>query len=287
MAAALSSSFNSHINHEQWVNVMANLPKGMSYMAVAVVVGLLATFGINRYVVNKTRVTPTPTGMVAVATSDIAPGTALTGGSLKLVSWPQELIPPQCASALKQVEGRVVTFPISRGEPIMFSKLAAVGATAGLGSLLDESKRALTVRVDDVTGVAGFLHPRDRVDILADMKMKDTNFSKVILQDITVLSTGQVWQQTGEDKPTVVNAVTLELTPEQAEILNLASNEGKIRLVLRNSGNEATVETPGVAASNLFSGDMKPVAGPPPQKEAKVEKTVDVIKGLTRSKITL
>lgn len=266
---------------------MANLPKGMSYMAVAVVVGLLATFGINRYVVNKTRVTPTPTGMVAVATSDIAPGTALTGGSLKLVSWPQELIPPQCASALKQVEGRVVTFPISRGEPIMFSKLAAVGATAGLGSLLDESKRALTVRVDDVTGVAGFLHPRDRVDILADMKMKDTNFSKVILQDITVLSTGQVWQQTGEDKPTVVNAVTLELTPEQAEILNLASNEGKIRLVLRNSGNEATVETPGVAASNLFSGDMKPVAGPPPQKEAKVEKTVDVIKGLTRSKITL
>ncbi|MGB7911854.1 MAG: Flp pilus assembly protein CpaB [Desulfobaccales bacterium] len=267
---------------------MANLPKGMSYMAVAVVVGLLATFGIHRYVVNKTRVVQAPTGMVAVATDDIAPGTAITGGSLKLVSWPQELIPPQCASALSQVEGRVVTFPISKGEPILLSKLAPVGATAGLSSLLDESKRALTVRVDDVTGVAGFLHPRDRVDVLADMKIKDgENYSKVILQGIMVLSIGQIWQQTGDDKPTVVNAVTLELTPEQAEILNLASNEGKIRLALRNSGNEATVKTPGVAVSNLFTGVMKPAPGPPPQKEANAEKSVEVIKGLKRSKITL
>ena len=266
---------------------MANLPKGMSYMAVAVVVGLLATFGIHRYVVNKTRFVVAPTGMVAVATGDIAPGTALTGGSLKLVSWPQELIPPQCASALKQVEGRVVTFPISKGEPILLSKLAPVGATAGLSSLLDESKRALTVRVDDVTGVAGFLHPRDRVDILADMKVNGESFSKVLLQDITVLSIGQIWQQTGDDKPTVVNAVTLELTPEQAEIMNLASNEGKIRLALRNGGNEATVKTPGVAASTLFSGGMKPVAVSTPQKMVNEEKSVEVIKGLKRSKITL
>ncbi len=268
---------------------MANLPKGMTYMAVAVVAGLLATFGIHRYVVNKTQVTPAPTGMVAVATGDIAPGTALAAGSLKLVSWPQELIPPQCAAALNQVEGRVVTFPISTGEPIMFSKLAPVGAAAGLSSLLDESKRALTVRVDDVTGVAGFLHPRDRVDILADMKLKgvDENYSKVILQDITVLSIGQIWQQTGDDKPTVVNAVTLELTPEQTEILNLASNEGKIRLALRGGGNKATVETSGVAISNLFAGMMKPPPAPKPQKEAKPEKWVEVIKGCERSKFTL
>jgi len=261
----------------------------MIYMAVAVVAGLLATFGIHRYVVNKTQVALAPTGMVAVATGDIAPGTALAGVSLKLVSWPKELIPPQCAASLNQVEGRVVTFPISSGEPIMFSKLAPVGTAAGLSGLLDESKRALTVRVDDVTGVAGFLHPRDRVDVLADMKLKgvDENYSKVILQDITVLSIGQIWQQTGDDKPTVVNAVTLELTPEQAEIMNLASNEGKIRLALRNSGNEATVETPGVAISNLFGGVMKPAPGPPPQKEANAEKSVDVIKGLKRSKITL
>jgi pilus assembly protein CpaB len=261
----------------------------MTYMAVAVVAGLLATFGIHRYVVNKTQVAAAPTGMVAVATGDIAPGTALAGGSLKLVSWPKELIPPQCAAALNQVEGRVVTFPISSGEPIMFSKLAPVGTAAGLSSLLNESKRALTVRVDDVTGVAGFLHPRDRVDVLADMKLKgvDENYSKVILQDITVLSIGQIWQQTEDDKPKVVNAVTLELTPEQTEIVNLASNEGKIRLALRGGGNKATVETSGVAISNLFAGMMKPPPATTPQKEAKPEKCVEVIKGCERSKATL
>jgi len=261
----------------------------MTYMAVAVVAGLLATFGIHRYVVNKTQVAAAPTGMVAVATGDIAPGTALAGGSLKLVSWPKELIPPQCAAALNQVEGRVVTFPISSGEPIMFSKLAPVGTAAGLSGLLDESKRALTVRVDDVTGVAGFLHPRDRVDVLADMKLKgvDENYSKVILQDITVLSIGQIWQQTEDDKPKVVNAVTLELTPEQTEIVNLASNEGKIRLALRGGGNKATVETSGVAISNLFAGMMKPPPATTPQKEAKPEKCVEVIKGCERSKATL
>ncbi len=269
---------------------MANLPKGMTYMAVAVVVGLLTTFGIHRYVVNKTQVAaPAPTDMVAVATGDIAPGTALAAGSLKLVSWPKELIPPQCASALNQVEGRVVSFPISTGEPILFSKLAPVGTTAGLSSLLNESKRALTVRVDDVTGVAGFLHPRDRVDVLADMKMKgDENYSKVILQDITVLSIGQIWQQKGgEDKPTVVNAVTLELTPEQTEILNLASNEGKIRLALRGGNNKTNVETSGVASSNLFTGTMKTPDVSTPQKEDKPERCVEIIKGCERSKFTL
>jgi pilus assembly protein CpaB len=259
-------------------------------MAVAVVAGLLATFGIHRYVVNKTQVAPAPTGMVVVATGDIAPGTALAGGSLKLVSWPKELIPPQCAASLNQVEGRVVTFPISSGEPIMFSKLAPVGTAAGLSGLLDKSKRALTVRVDDVTGVAGFLHPRDRVDVLADMKIKggvDENYSKVILQDIMVLSIGQIWQQTGDDKPTVVNAVTLELTPEQTEILNLASNEGKIRLALRGGGNKATVETSGVAISNLFAGMMKPPPAPKDLKDTKPERCVEVIKGCQRSKATL
>ncbi len=269
---------------------MANLPKGMTYLALALVAGLLATFGMHRYVVNKTQVVTAPTGKVAVATGDIAPGTALTAGSLKLVSWPQELIPPQCAAGLNQVEGRVVTFPISTGEPIMFSKLAPVGAAAGLSSLLDESKRALTVRVDDVTGVAGFLHPRDRVDVLADMKLKgvDENYSKVILQDITVLSIGQIWQQTGEDKPTVVNAVTLELTPEQTEVLNLASNEGKIRLALRGGRNKATVETSGVASSSLFASMLKPPPeDPKSQKEGRPERCVEVIKGCERSKATL
>lgn len=268
---------------------MANLPKGISYMAVAVVVGLLATLGIHRYVIQKTYIPPVATGKVVVATGDVAPGSPLAAGSLKIVTWPKELIPQKCASAIDQVQGRVAIMPIATGEPILFSKLAPVGTAAGLSSLLAENKRAVAVRVDDVTGVAGFIHPQDKVDVLADIKMKgvDESFSKVILQDIRVLSIGQTWQQSADGKPKVVNAVTLALTPEQAEILNLASNEGKIRLALRGERNNATVETSGVALSSLFSKMKKEpesvAADPKLQREEKPKKVVEVIKGLKRS----
>lgn len=268
---------------------MPNIPKGIIYMGIAVVAGLLATFGIQRYVAHKTYVAPVSTGKVAVATADISPGMALAAGSVKLVSWPRELIPPQAPSALQQVEGRVAVMPISTGEPVLFSKLAPVGTAAGLSSLLDESKRAVAVRVDDVSGVSGFVHPRDKVDVLLDMKMQGANdsISKTILQNITVMTIGQTWEQK-ENKPVVVNTVTLEVTPEQAEILNLASTEGKIRLALRSRRNETIVETSGVAMSQLLAGVVKnekqitPKALPP-----KEERTVEVIKGLERTKASL
>jgi pilus assembly protein CpaB len=283
---------------------MLNLPKGMIYMALAVVAGLVAAFGIQRYVAHKTYIPPVATGKVVVSNADVSPGKALNGAAVRIVSWPKELIPPQAASGLNQVDGRVVQSPIAKGEPVLFSKLAPVGTSAGLSSMLDDNKRALTVRVDDVIGVAGFIHPRDKVDVLADLKMpgKDENFSKIILQNITVLSIGQSWDQRGDGKPLVVNTVTLELTPEQAEIMNLASNEGRIRLALRSRRNEKTVETAGVGISGLFSGVTaakkvkekepekevvaEPVVQPPPQPVKEV-RTVEIIKGLERSKSEL
>jgi pilus assembly protein CpaB len=267
---------------------MPNIPKGFTYMGIAVVAGLLATFGMQRYVAQKTYVAPVSTGQVAVANADLSPGIALAAGSVKIVSWPRELIPPQSASTLQQVEGRVAVTPISNGEPVLFSKLAPVGTAAGLSSLLDESKRALTVRVDDVSGVAGFVHPRDKVDILVDMKMQSGNdsFSKTILQNITVMTIGQTWEEK-ENKPVVVNTVTMEVTPEQAEILNLASSEGKIRLALRGRRNENIVETSGVVSSQLFAGAKNEKPEPAKSEPQKEERTVEVIKGLERTKASL
>lgn len=279
---------------------MLNLPKGVTYMGVAVVVGLLATFAIQRYIAHKTQpIAPVAESQVVVATADISPGNAVSAAAVTIKSWPQGIVPPQAASSLQQVDGRVAVMPISNGEAVLFSKLAPVGTAAGLSSLLDESKRALTVRVDDVSGVAGFVHPRDKVDILVDMKLQDHSefFSKTILQNIMVLSVGQTWD-TKESKPTIVNTVTMELTPEQAEILNLASSEGKIRLILRGRNNEQIVETKGVAASMLFEGmadlqkakaEVKPAEAPAPQvkEKEKDERTVEVIKGLERSKVSL
>lgn len=267
---------------------MLNLPKGISYIFIAVVAGLVATVGIRSYIARKTYIAPLATGQVVVATAEVSPGNALNGASLKIASWPKELIPPQAASALSQVEGRVALNPISNGEPVLFGKLAPVGTAAGLSSLMEEGKRAFTVRVDDVSGVAGFIHPGDKVDILADMKRgQEENFSKTILQNIKTLSTGQVWEQKGGDgKPMLVNTVTVELTPQESEIMNLASNEGKIRLVLRGRHNETIVQTDGVTASALFGLARKDEAAKDPVlKEAKQEeRTVEVIKGMERSK---
>ena len=271
---------------------MLNLPKGVSYIFIALVAGLVATLGIRSYIARKTYVAPIASAQVVVATAEVSPGNALNGATLKIATWPKELIPPQAASAFNQVDGRVALSPISKGEPILFTKLAPVGTAAGLSSLMEENKRAFTVRVDDVTGVAGFIHPGDKVDILADMKMRglDECFSKTILQNVKVLSTGQVWEQKGGDgKPMLVNTVTMELTPQQSEVMNLASNEGKIHLVLRGRHNDAIVQTEGVAMSALFGIAKKeePAKEPLVKTAKQDERNVEVIKGMERSQSNL
>src|SRR5512143_2007867 len=157
-----------------------NLPKGLSYIVLAGVAGLLATYGINRYITAKTDIPPVATAQVAVATADISPGTAVNGQIVKVTSWPRELIPPRTATSVKEVDGRVVLNAVVKGEPILHTRLAPEGTAAGLSGLLDDNTRAVTVRVDDVSGVAGFIHPGDRVDVLADLKVPKTeeNFSK-------------------------------------------------------------------------------------------------------------
>ena len=149
-----------------------NLPRGTIFLAAAVVAGLVATFGIHRYVSVKTRVVEAPTRQVFIATADISPGTALSGTAVKAVTWPQAVIPPNCASSMRELENRVVKVPIPQGNPVLFSMLAPVGTAAGLSGILDDGKRALTVKVDEVAGVAGFVHPGDHVDVLMDMAMK-------------------------------------------------------------------------------------------------------------------
>jgi pilus assembly protein CpaB len=265
-----------------------NLPRGSIFLMAAVLAGIVATFAIHRYVSLKTRVPVTATRQVVTAAVDIPPGASISAPVLKTVTWPQAVIPPNCASSMKDIEGRVVKLPIAQGNPILFSMLAPQGTAAGLSGILDDGKRALTVRVDEVAGVAGFIHPGDHVDVLVDMPIKEASehFSKTILHDISVLTTGQIWEQKGENKPVVVNTVTLELTPEQAEVLNLASNEGKIRMALRNRNNKNIAQTPGVTTSFLTGGvakkEDKVIAQP-----ARETKSIEVIKGLDRTEAKL
>lgn len=259
-------------------------PKGIFFMVLAGVVGLVAMYTVHHYVSARTKVVVKPMSQVVVATADISPGTQINKGLAKIVSWPRELTPPKALANLGEVEGRIVSIPVTSGEPILLSKLAPEGASAGLAALLDNGKRALTVRVDDVSGVAGFIHPGDHVDVLAEMAIPESklHFSKTILQNIVVLTAGQIWEQVRDQKPAVVNTVTLVLTTDQAEILNLASNQGRIRLTLRNRNDVGPVTAKGVDISQLI-GAKKVIAPKAPDNHRNVE----MIKGLDRSQANL
>ncbi len=271
-----------------------NLSKGTTFMVLAGLMGLLAVYVVNHYISSRTEAVSKPTTTQrVVAAVEIPAGTALSKALVKTVPWPQESIPLTALTDPKVAEGRVNTVAIAAGEPILHTKLAPPGTAAGLGALLTRGKRALSVRVDDVSGVAGFLHPGDHVDVLVEMPLPNApeeQFSKTILQNIVVLTTGQIWKQVQEDqKPILVNSVTLVLTTDEAELLNLVSNQGRIRLALRNSNDPDPVTSKGVATSSIF-GHEKPVQKVDSPKVAKTKernRSVELIKGLKRSEFDL
>ena len=196
---------------------------------------------------------------VVVAMAEIGVGVKITPEMLRLIDWPASELPPGAASDGKPLEGRITRTNISLGEPVLESKLAPPGATGGLSSIVADGKRAMTVRVNDVVGVAGFALPGNFVDILVhtqDDRARPAGggplaISKIVLERILVLA---VAQESGRDdnKPKVVNAVTLELTPEQVEKLDLARSVGSLSLVLRNQVDPDPVNTGGATKESLL-----------------------------------
>jgi pilus assembly protein CpaB len=260
--------------------------KNNRYIVLAVVVGFVAVFSIHKVLAMKTSAAKEPVSPILVAEADITSGTALSPRLCKTVAWPQRLVPPQAIKSADQADGRVVMVPLSKGEPILLSKLAPEGTGAGLGGLLQDTMRAFTVKVDDVSGVAGFINPGDRVDVLMSapvLESRGEQLSKIILQDIKVLTAGRVWQPNSQSEPKSFSTVTLEVTPEQSEVLNLASTQGKVRLTLRSRANKEVTHTPGILTSKLVNGGVaaKAVAAPA-ANDKPVEKTVEVIKGMNR-----
>jgi pilus assembly protein CpaB len=259
------------------------LPPGSKYLILAGVVAVAAVFLVNRYITTYTAPQKIPTAQLVVAEVDIPAGTALSGRMLKVATWPSEIIPPKAATDIAQLEGRVAQMSIAKGEPVIISKLAPEGTAAGLGGLLEPSSLAVTVKTDEVSGVAGFVNPGDRIDVLAEVLTPGSNehYSKIILQNLKVLGKGQVWDQTADKKPQVVPTVTLQVTPEQAELLNLASFQGMIRLALRNQANQATFNTSGVVTSQLVHKVAALAAEPQSSGNGKHQgRTVQVIKGM-------
>lgn len=207
---------------------------------------------------------------VAVAASDINLGQSLSPEFVKLVDWPTASLPPGIISDQRALDGRVTKTSILRGEAVLEAKLTPVGTRGGLSAVIADGKRAITVRVNDVVGVAGFALPGSFVDIIvntqkeaagksASSERTEQSISKIVLEKILVLAVAQEVNR-DETKPKVVNAVTLEVSPEEAEKLDLARSVGTLSLVLRNQVDPRPVETAGATKNSLLKEPVAVVA---------------------------
>lgn len=248
-------------------------------LLIATVAGLSAVMLASRWLLQQGGNSITK---VAVATTDINLGERLSPEFVKLVDWPASSLPPGAIQDQRAIDGRVTKASLTRGEPVLESKLTPVGTKGGLSAVIADGKRAITVRVNDVVGVAGFALPGSFVDILVNtQKDKDSHaaadraersISKIVLEKILVLAVAQEVNR-DETKPKVVNAVTLEVSPEEAEKLDLARSVGTLSLVLRNQGDPRPVDTAGATKDSLLK-EPAAVAATPAAKTIQVVRRV-------------
>ena len=229
--------------------------KGLVFLFVAMLAGLAAVVLGTRWLQSKANPAE---NRIAVAAVELQLGGRITPDSVRMVEWPSGSVPNGAFNDLAKLDGRVAITGIQPGEPILESRLAPDGTKGGLSAVVPEGKRAITVRVNDVVGVAGFALPGNYVDILvntentgANRNSEDQMISKIVLERILVLAIAQEANR-DETKPKVVNAVTLEVTPEQAERLDLARSVGNLSLVLRNQVDSNPTETAGITKAMLL-----------------------------------
>ncbi|MBL0419585.1 Flp pilus assembly protein CpaB [Ramlibacter sp. AW1] len=237
--------------------------KALFLLALAVIFGLAAAYYATLWVAQRGTI---QSSKVAVAALDIELGSRITPQMLTLVDWPAGSLPPGAFDEVAKLQDRVVKQAIPRGDAVLERKLSPPGTQGGLSAVIAEGKRAMTVRVNDVVGVAGFALPGNYVDVMVNTQKDqkagaESQISVTVLEQVLVLA---VAQEAGRDdtKPKVVSAVTLELSPDEAERLDLARNVGTLSLVLRNQLDKESVATKGITRDQLL-GLQKPVAPVP------------------------
>lgn len=249
--------------------------RALILMAVAILFGLAAVVFASRWLLTQPG---GANGRILVADADISLGQRLAPEMFKLTDWPAGSLPKGAFTDPQQLNGRVLKSNLVMGEPVTEAKLAPAGTLGGLSALIAEGKRAITVRVNDVIGVAGFALPGNYVDIIVStqkdaapgFEAREQSISKIVLERILVLAVAQEVSR-DETKPKVVNAVTLEVTPEQAEKLDLARSVGTLSLALRNQVDPQSALTEGATKLTLLphsAPPLKPVPRPAPKPAA-------------------
>ena len=239
-------------------------------LLAAITFGLIAAVSVKQYLLSA-QTFKSNLNDVVVAKVDIPVGSRIIPEQLTVAQFPANVTPEGAISTIDdKLIGRVVVTSISPRDPVTELKLAPIGAAGGLSSMIPEGYRAMTVAVNDVVGVSGFIMPGTLVDIVVVITPpkgsgNEEMISKIVLQNIKVLASGQNIDKPKNDREVerAIKAVTLQVTPEQAEKLALASSEGKLQLVMRNSVDQADEQTAGANKRSLLSGERAMIAPEP------------------------
>jgi pilus assembly protein CpaB len=221
---------------------------GVVFAAVAA----FMTLGYLKQASTKPVVPQVETETVVVATSAIKRGDTVSAENVKVVEWPKNAVPDGAFTTLESSIGTVARTPIFENDPITNHKVVDANSKSVLSMLIPDGRRAISIKVNEVTGISGFIAPSSRVDVLVSVPEKDEDpaRTRLVLQDIEVLAIAQAVEQR-DNKPVVVNTVTLNVLPNEAESLTLAANEGSLQLTLRNDRDQARVFTAGVSLDQL------------------------------------
>jgi pilus assembly protein CpaB len=263
-------------------------------LAVAVVVAFALSTFVYRQFQKASNVKPVVTQHIVVASKALLLGTRVDASNLRLIPWPAGEPVVGMFTSIEDCAGRALVADVAANELILDRKLAAKESGVGLPAVIPEGMRALSVAVNDVVGVAGFVTPGTMVDVLVTGKINggthggEDTITRTILENVRVLAAGQKIEQDREGKPQTVPVITLLVSPEDAGRLAMASTEGKIQLALRNTIDTKRVEPPSILEATLFSGvapaapkHTSPVrvAAPPPPASPYV---IEVITGNKR-----
>jgi pilus assembly protein CpaB len=244
----------------------------LAVLAVAVVLASVATYMVWRVIdrpVVQLEASDKPSDVVQVvaAAADLPLGTLVTEDKIKMVSVLASTLPPGYFTDRAQVLNRGVVVPMVASETVLETKLAPQGAGAGLSPVIPEGMRAVSVKVDEVIGVAGFVLPGTRVDVLVTVTPDDEadiSLTKQVLQNVQVLAAGESIETDREGKPKTVTVITLLVSPDDAEKLTLAATEGQIQLALRNTLDVDSITTPGSDIKSLVSRQSAPAPAAKP-----------------------
>ena len=281
---------------------MSRNSRTLVVVAIAVILAAGASYAVYRAVARiPFREVPVAHYSAVVAKRELPLGTLVTKEDVKLVPWPSSDPLPGGFDSVDKVLNRGVIAPVLTNEPLSESKLAPIEAGAGLPPTIPEGMRAISVKVNEVIGVAGFVVPGTRVDVLAMIKENNSAMSRTVVTNVQVLTSGTRYDQEQprkDGKPISSSVVTLAVTPKDAEKIALAATDGQIVLALRNPMDAHPTETTGVRLAELMNGAAPPpvvksapgrkvaVAPPPPPAPVVAQPSVYRVEAIRASKRT-